>query len=178
MNANLFRLLFMRPRPDWNRRGPKLPAWWRAGLKRIDPLLDMQFMPAASWRDPDGVDREKYPHGVWVVVRRLRWTRLLHKRWVWCLTDEHGNYRAPGKDSLRLLLYAFRAHRTGDSLKIERAFDRSLSQLKAAKSEESKARLSERVASAMRRMGMPNTAGGRIFNPWGGNGSSVSGQAI
>jgi hypothetical protein len=178
MKANLFKLMFMDPRPDWNRMGPRLPAWWRAALKRIDPQLDMQFMPPVSPSVPDGVDVRKYPHGVWVVVRKLRFSRLLHKTWVWCLTDELGNYRPPGKDGLRLIAAAYRMFRTRSQDKLERVFDRSLAELKSARSSETKDRLYNRIAASMRKMAMPNSAGGRMFNPWGGNGQRIPRQAV
>ena len=51
-------------RPEWNRLGPHVKPSFRASLKDIDPLLELQFTPPKTV-DPRGVNPEIYPFGIW-----------------------------------------------------------------------------------------------------------------
>ena len=79
----------MSPHKDWNRIGPRIPLWFRRRLKRIDPLLVLQYMPPRTLVGRDGVHESIYPEGVWIITRALKrcgWL-YLHKTWTWSLTQ-------------------------------------------------------------------------------------------
>ena len=168
-----FRALFMEARPDWNRRGPRLPAWFRPRLQRIDPYLEPQFIPPATVH-PDGTDPGQYPQGVWTICRRLPRVGLLHKRWIWSLTDAKGKYRPPGRDTITLVSRAHRLFRARRLDVLEDECDAHFAALKTAKVAESKTRHANRIAATMRKLGYTNFAGRRIST----HGLAVPGPAV
>lgn len=146
MVRSIVNQMVMEPRPDWNAMGPRLPAWFRPRLKKVNSRLVMQFIPPRSTVHPDGVHPSKYPEGVWTVCARIPGrTAWLAKRWVWNLSDGHGRYRAPGLDTIHLLREAQRFWRDRDYDALEREFARSVTRLKEEEAAESKARLARHV---------------------------------
>lgn len=101
-----FRALVMAPRPDWNSSGPRLPAWFRLALSRVDRRLVLQFIPPKLAGCTEGVDPYQFPRGVWTICRLMRGTGWLLKRWIWSLSDARGNYQEPGPDTIELLRMA------------------------------------------------------------------------
>ncbi len=128
----------MRPRSDWNRRGPHVSLWFRLRLKALDPALVLQFVPPRSPRDPRGVPHETYPRGVWDICRVLPKSGLLHPVAVWSLVDVYGDYASPGPDTLRLLIRAMWYHRQGLMHLMEAMLENSMESMRSAKALRSK----------------------------------------
>lgn len=158
----------MPPRPEWNRRGPAIPAWWRRKLKRIDPSLRLQFMPPA---DPcaidEGVNRAMFPQGCWVICRRLRRSRMLLKQWVWCLTNPGEPIRPPGMSVLRLIAHArnlWRQRRMGE---LEDKLDRAAARVQQERTAEDRQYWVEQIVDTCRRFNITKQSMGvpRIFVP-------------
>ena len=149
--SKALRCMVMEPRPDWNRLGPRLPAWFRPRLKRLDPKLVMQFMPPASHVEPDGVDPLQYPNGVWVICRKLPGSSgWLFKRWTWNLADSFGRHQTPGTDTIDLLRMAKRSYRNGGGEILEDQFAASVDAMRRESISASKERLANRVAAICR----------------------------
>ena len=156
----------MLPRRDWNRRGPHVPAWFRRKLKRIDPNLELQYMPPA---DPcavnQGVDRRIFPHGAVVICRRLRRTRMLLKQWVWCLTDPTKPGHAPDYDALRLIKRARNFWKNGRLNAMAEDIDRSCSRVNQEKRAENRRQWVQRVGETCRKYNITKKSFGvpRVF---------------
>lgn len=142
----------MKPRPDWNRMGPKLPNWFRVRLKRMDSMLCPQFIPPREPNGTEGVTQEIFPHGVWAICRRLPRTGWLHKRWCWRLTDDHGNYRPPDWHTVKLLRWCIALHRRNQHHRIEEQFDAVAASVARDKSSKSREQMMESFADTLRRM--------------------------
>lgn len=149
MELNLKQYI-MEPRQDWNLIGPRLPAWFRVRLARIDPSLVLQFIPSDDYAT-GGVPASKYPWGVWIICRRMRASRWLFKRWIWNLAGPGGEYLAPGPDTIQLIRRARNLWRRGDLDLLDRKFDDSIEALKREKVTASKQRLLERLAGLCRK---------------------------
>ena len=164
MTTNLmteYRRRFMNERPDWNVMGPKLPAWFRHRLKRIDPRLRLQFLPP---RDvvAGGVDPNQYPDGVWVICRKLRNTGMLYGVWTWALADANGYFARPDLDTIKLLRRARDYQRRHQATLLEDEFDRSLAAIRREQSRHSRAQLVERMANRMRRYNVSQYGSRRV----------------
>lgn len=136
----------IRPRPDWNLKGPAVPSWFRRALKRIDPNWVLQFIPPKEYEHDEGVNPDIYPHGVWDICYRLPRTRFLHPRVVFSLADPKGNFSSPSPRTLRLLRQAKLFHRRGQSKRLEETLDRALVEANAARCQRSENRLREALA--------------------------------
>ncbi len=113
----------LRRRPDWNRRGPDIPLWFRRRLCRLDPGLVLQYVPPRSLRDPQGVPPSIYPHGVVNICRQLPRTKFLHPTIVWSLADVNGNYRVPDLQGFRDLETAYLMNRARRNPELIRKVD-------------------------------------------------------
>ncbi len=134
----------MEPRPDWNAIGPRLPAWFRPALKRVDARLRLQYMPPRCI-DPDGVDDRQFPYGVWTICRVMPGSKWLMRRWTMSLSDERGQPQEPGPDTIAMLRYSRDVWRRGEIEELDRALDTAIESVKRAKSMKSRERLRERV---------------------------------
>lgn len=123
-------------RPDWNSLGPPVPLWFRSALRRLDPTLQLQFIPPSSVCS-DGMQVEKYPYGGWQICRRMKKTGWLHKLAVWSLMDRMGRYSPPGPDTIRILRLCKNLwnHRQFTTLSDE--LDRTCARMKKQKADES-----------------------------------------
>lgn len=142
--------MVMEPRPDWNSRGPRLPAWFRLALSRIDSRLVPQFIPPRGPGEQEGVDAMQFPRGVWVICRLMRGTGWLLKRWIWSLADVHGQYQEPGPDTIAVLRMArdlWRRNCVGD---MERQMDDAIASVKSSEAQRSKERMQEYVSRLCR----------------------------
>jgi len=152
----------MEPNRAWNRLGPKLPAWFRLRLRRIDPQLALQFMPPREV-DADGLDPVQYPEGAWVVCRRMRGTRWLVKRWVVALTDNYGRYCEPGLDMCAMIRMARDLWRQNRMDVLEDVLDTSIQRLRSARVAESRKMLAERIQRACRTYDLCGGTGNVFF---------------
>ncbi len=119
--------LLMPIRQDWNRRGPPIPRWFRDKLRQIDKTLFLQYLPAADPTELDqGVDRSRYPNGLWAICRRLRRTNFLLKRWVYCVTDLNTGQHRPSYAVLRMVKLARNAARNSGMAQLERDIDKAV----------------------------------------------------
>lgn len=121
--------------------GPPVPLWFKRRLKSLDPRLRLQFIPPQSAREPRGVPRDAFPRGVWDICRVLRKSGRLHPVAVWSLVDRHGNYAAPGMDTIRLLRLAYYLHRRNQLHLLERQMDDSIQEMNQAACVRSSGRL-------------------------------------
>lgn len=84
-DLNIDVLEYVQPyRPEWNKYGPALPAWFKSRIKALDPRIVLQFAPPADWVKLElgqvgGADPQQYPEGVWIIGRRLRNTGMVIK---------------------------------------------------------------------------------------------------
>ena len=155
----LIRFHFAEPRPDWNCLAPKMPAWFRRGLKRIDRRLTLQYFPPNGQAHPDGINARRFPFGVWVICRKLRNTRLLCKQWVWSLVNEWGVPQYPTYQTLRLIGMAHRYWMAGKESKLYQAMDQASYGMMNALHARQRASLVDVFVAAARRLGvrtMPN----------------------
>ena len=150
----------MMPRPDWNRIGPKIPKWFRAKLKKLDKYLYLQFMPP-SYADPDGVDGNQFPYGVWTICRYLPNSRWLLKRWTWHLSDAQGFYSPPDGNTVAILKYAYDCYRASVEPNFEEMLDSHVAQLKDTGKAASKAERSNRVMDTIRKHNLFSNIGGK-----------------
>ncbi len=130
--------------------GPRLPAWFRLALSRIDAKLRLQFMPPRT-EESDGVNGMQYPQGVWVICKRMAGSGWLFKRWTWSLCDRLGRYLEPGQDTINLLQLAYDLHRRGEGDALEREFDSAVEATKREQSRSGRARLLELVEHLCRK---------------------------
>jgi hypothetical protein len=155
----------MQRRPDWNRKGYRLPAWFRLRLRRIDHRLCLQFFPPNTL-DPEGVPAGTFPHGVWYICSRIRGSgRWLAKRAVFVLTDQAGRPAAPTHELVRLLKEARNLRRRGDLEALERRFEQYLVELERERVSASRTRLLSSIIDPMRKRGMRSFANPRVFVP-------------
>lgn len=131
-------------RPDWNAMGPRLPLWFRQGLKRIDKRLVLQFVPPSNHAE-GGCDPTQHPFGAWAICRRMRRTRWLCKRWVYNLTAPNGLPIPPTRDLLKMLKRATALWRRGQHDRMEDMFDRAMKAKHQAAVEASRARSIDRI---------------------------------
>lgn len=143
----------MRPRPEWNRMGPKIPAWFTSRLARVDKRLVLQFIPPRSIYAKDGADPRLFPRGVWAICRRLRGTKWLFKRWTWSLTDLNGKPREPGPDTIAMIRLARDLHRRGRDTALEEQLDVAIAESSLTQHRESKDRLLKQVAERLSELG-------------------------
>lgn len=142
--AGVLREGLMDPRPDWNRAGPPVPAWFRWQLKRIDPQLYLQFMPPDT-QDSDGVNARMFPRGVWAICRLMKRSGMLLKRWTWHLADSKGNYSPPDGATVAILQYAYDCYRAGVNDGFEEKLDSHMTALKSAGRSKDRNRLSNGI---------------------------------
>lgn len=155
----------MMPRRDWNALGPHVPAWFRRALKRIDPKLELQYMPPAAPEAVDeGVNRDVFPNGVLMICRRLRRSRLLQKRWVYGMTGRVDDpYCNPSREVLKLVRRARDAWRQKRLDHLAETIDRAASQCNAAANKENRDFWRHRIADTCRRMNATKRSMGRIM---------------
>lgn len=164
---SVLRQNFMEPRRDWNAKGPRLPAWFRPGLRRIDPKLVLQFM-VPSYVDRSGVDYQQYPLGLWIIARRMPHTGwlLISKNWTFGLYDQQtGHPKDPTHEDLNLIRMARDLRRRGETWRMEEEFDSSIRNIKRAKSQASRMAMIENMQRNMARYGMTQYGGRRIVVP-------------
>ena len=146
MQSN-FREMVMEPRPDWNAIGPRLPAWFRLRLSRIDRNLVLQFIPPrgtnGDGKGRGGVDSGQFPEGVWVICRLLRGTGWLLKRWIWSLSDQYGRYQEPGADTIEMLRTARDLWRRDAGEVMEREMEEAIEAVKSDRVRNSREHLKE-----------------------------------
>ncbi len=140
----------MEPRPDWNSSGPRLPAWFRLRLARIDPKLVPQFIPPSGPQCSDGVDPGQFPHGVWAICRRMRGSGWLLKRWIWSLSDSKGRYQEPGADTIEVLRLARDLWRRNCVDTMERCMDDAIESVKSDGVRRSRERMKEHLQQLCR----------------------------
>lgn len=154
---------FMLPRRDWNAQGPHVPPWFQRALKRIDPLLVMQFLPPADPRSTEGVDRRTFPNGVWMIGRRMRRSRMIHKRWVYGISNRNDDpYCHPSRQILRLIKRGRNAWRQHRMDKLAETIDRAASRCNAAVTKENRDMWRHRIIDTCRRMNATKRSMGRI----------------
>ena len=144
------RAYVMEPRPDWNSIGPRLPAWFRIRLQRIDPRLVLQFIPPRTLDCTDGVDPIQFPGGVWVICRRMRSSGWLFKRWIWSLLDKNGCYLEPGADTIDMIRLARDLWRRNNLDVLERRFDDAVEATKVESQKRSRAHMREYIEQLCR----------------------------
>lgn len=142
--------MVMEPRPDWNARGPRLPAWFRLRLARIDRSLVPQFIPARHNGGREGVDPAQFPHGVWVICRLMRGTGWLLKRWIWSLSDPSGRYQEPGPDTIEMLRLARDLWRRECHGELERQMDDAIEAVKSESVRRSREHMKEYIQQLCR----------------------------
>lgn len=156
MALNVLRDNLMSPRPDWNRRGPKVPGWFRRGLRRIDPSLVLQYMPPAlPWEPTKGVRQDMYPNGLWVVCRKLRRSRLLWKKWVTAFA------RKPTQQNLKMIKYARNLWHNNRIDEMATALDRAIREMLQEKKKERRLQLCKDIAGTCRRLSISKRSLGR-----------------
>lgn len=160
----------MMPRSDWNEIGPTIPDWFEADLKEIDEYLCLQFMPP-NYVDPDGVDHNQFPYGVWVICRYLPESEWLLKRWTWHLADARGHYSPPDGNTLAILKYAYDCYRANVEPNFEEMLDAHVTRVRSDKKEKSKAERSNKLMDTIRKHNLFSNIGGRtrlLFRgaPW------------
>ncbi len=168
--SSVLRSGLMMPRPDWNKIGPKVPGWFRAKLKQMDRYLYLQFMPP-NYVDPDGVDHQQFPYGVWTICRYLPHSRWLLKRWTWHLADAQGNYSPPDGNTIAILKYAYDCYRAKVEPNFEEMLDSHVAQLRAEKKDQSKNERSNKLMDTIRKHNLFSNIGGKtrlLFRgaPW------------
>lgn len=151
-------------RKDWNRKGPPVPRWFRAKLKRIDPRLVLQYMPPCDPRDVGkGVDNRIYPNGVWAVCRRLPRTGYLLKQWVYCITDPQTKEHRPNVAVLRAIKYCRDLAKWSKSRGIADEIDRAVYKVLTSPSTgRQRQRWCERVAHTCRQFNITNASLGKV----------------
>lgn len=160
----------MDPRPDWNRAGPPIPAWFRWHLKRIDPQLYLQFIPPDT-TDPQGVNAGMFPRGVWAICRFMKHSRMLLKRWTWHLADGKGNHSPPDGAVIAILEHAHNCYRAKLGDGFEDMLDGHMAKLATAERSKDRNRLSNRVYEMIVKHNMFSNVAGRtrlLFRkaPW------------
>jgi hypothetical protein len=161
-------------RKDWNAMGPPLPAWFKRGLRNIDPFLRLQYMPP-DWAAKGGVNADVFPCGAWVVCRAMRRTGWLHKRWTLALFDPPtGGIRPPTRQDLRDLKRAKKLWRRGQGGKLHDEFDKACRSLTRARNEASRAKAMDRMAGCMRKHNFTQYGGRRIQVPGASKDEAVS----
>lgn len=136
------------PRPEWNRLGPTVPLWFRQAIKRIDPDLTLQFIPPTTV-DCRGVSSDIYPNGIWDVCKRLPRSGFLHPHTVVSLSDSRGRFCQPTPRLVKLLRIAYAFKRRGEIHRMETMVDRSLDEIKKARSAKSMTKLRRAIAEYM-----------------------------
>ena len=154
---------YMDPRPDWNFLGPPLPRWFREGIKRIDSLLTLQFIPPAVVESGRGCDPDRFPKGVWVVCRRMRSSRLLHKTWVCGLVDAIGLPKPPTPQLLKVIRFAYNGMRNRHQDHLAEEFSRQVASLHSEKCVQSRQRKLAKIADSMRRRNIRSHIKPRVF---------------
>ncbi|MFM9966700.1 MAG: hypothetical protein ACKV2Q_36470 [Planctomycetaceae bacterium] len=152
--SSLVRTNLMPQRRDWNALGPKIPLWFKAALKRVDPKLVMQFIPP-DWWDAGGIDRRNYPNGVWIIVKVLRRSGLLlvNPRWTHALADVRGNHKQPDHTDLRLIRYARDKWRGGHKASMWKQMDAAMSVFKKERAAADRVRLATFIESRLAEIG-------------------------
>lgn len=103
---NWIRQSVMPAHPEWNALVEQPAAWFRVGIKRIDHLLTLQFMPPRCDDFPGGVNPAIFPGGVWAVFRRLPLSGWLRSTWVYALYNQYGGYQPPDGSALHMIRMA------------------------------------------------------------------------
>lgn len=136
-------------RPDWNRMGPGVPAWFRKKLKRFDKSLQLQFLPPSNWVQPRDYNKtlrpDMYPQGGWQICRKLR-NGWLHAIAVFSLTDRHGRPCNPSLETLQVLRMCRFAYRHRDAKRMESLLDDAIVNIQRAEARKS----SEELRHSMR----------------------------
>lgn len=149
----------MPPRPRWNHYGPKLPAWFRPKMRKIDDALCLQFL-VPTFVHPDGVEPEHYPNGVWIITRRMPhvgWL-MLHKTWTWSLArqfpDGKWRHREPTYEDIEILRIGRDYWRRGEGWRLMHELEDSIRRFQREKAEDSREWNLSMIANTMRRLDM------------------------
>lgn len=153
----------MIPRRDWNAQGPHVPPWFRRALKRIDPLLVLQFLPPVAPTSTEGVDRRLFPNGVLMIGRRLRRSKMIQKRWVYGITGRKEDaYCQPSRAVLRMVKRARNAWRQNRMDHLAETIDRDVSRCNAAVNKENRDQMRHKILNTCRRINATKRSMGRI----------------
>jgi len=160
-----FRPYYMVRRPDWNKMGRRLPLWFRRRLRRIDPLLTLQFVPPDT-KDPEGVPAVRFPEGVWYICARVpRARRWLAKRVIFPMALPGGQQILPSYELLRTLRTGRLDRKKRGINRLEKRFQEQMAEFTREKEKASREELLERIAGTMRRLNMSSYAQPRVFIP-------------
>ncbi len=110
----------LRRRPDWNRCGPHVPLWFHRRLRWLSRSLVIQYTPARSLQNPQGVPVGICPEGMVSIFFQLPRSKFLHPTAIWSLVDERNRYKPPTIQDFRNLetaWYLYRARRVPEFLK-------------------------------------------------------------
>lgn len=156
----------MPPHPEWNSIVPRPPTWFRVGIKRIDKQLILQYLPPnirPEWKN--GCNAQMFPYGVWVVMRQLRGSKLLHAKWVYGLYDEFGGYKEPDGKTLEMIRIAHRmwVRRGGDYL--DKYMDAAVEAAKRAETAAARDKSFDRIVQSMRRHNLRSSFKPRMTVP-------------
>lgn len=157
--------MFMPPKPQWNAMVPRLPAWFRIAIRKVDPNLTLQFFPPASEAIPDGVNPEVYPDGVWAVVRRLPKTGWLHRRWTYGLYGMDGRQAQPTLKILQMIRVALKLWLRDAGDRMEASYDEACQAVLRGNGREKRDQLLCRIADDMRALGMRSSLKPRMVVP-------------
>lgn len=146
---NFLRSSVMPERRDWNAMGPALPGWFRAYLRRIDPMLVLQFVPPRT-HAKGGCDPAQHPFGVWAICRRMPTTGWLAKRWVYSMSTPEGLPLAPTRDLVELLIRTRDLCRRDQAEQLENHFDRHMAEHRKTLAAKSKERMHQRIEQRLR----------------------------
>jgi len=143
-------LSVMPVRHDWNAVGPRVPAWFRQRLARIDPTLGLQFIPPNDHpvSEGKGLDPGKCPKGGWQIVRKLR-NGWLHKLAVFSLTDRYGRPVPPNEETCKILDFAKRMWNNQEFEKLMDLQEEAIQEMQHAKATKSKDELQSAIQKFM-----------------------------
>lgn len=153
-----YRRYYMHRRKDWNRKGPRLPLWFRQQLRRIDRRLVLQFIPG----DAPGMP---WKGGAWYICSRVPRSNLLAKRAVYMMVTADGSPIPPSPQLIRVLREARRLRRRGNLDALERKHEASMLELGRAREQQSRERLIQQISQTMRERNMRSYAQPRVFIP-------------
>lgn len=124
--------------------------------------------PAAPEAVDEGVNRDVFPNGVWMICRRLRRSRLLQKRMVYGMTGRQSDpYCNPSRVVLRLIKRARNAWRQNKMDRFAEDLDRAASMCNAAANKENRDLWRHKIANTCRRINATKKSMGlvSITNP-------------
>ncbi len=140
-----------------------MPRWFREGIKRVDSRLVLQFIPPAIEESDRGCDPDRFPEGVWVVCRRMRSSRMLHKTWVCALVDAIGLPKPPTPQLLKVLRFAYNGMRNRHQDRLAEEFSRQVASLHSEVCQMSRQQKLLKIAESMRRKDIRSCLKPRVF---------------